>query len=86
MRKHLTKQLKRRKDLFWLTVSETSVHHGGQEAERERKREREREGLCLRSGVLSCPFIPSRPPAYKMVPSTFRVDLSPYNSPLEIPS
>jgi hypothetical protein len=30
MAKYLSKELKKRKDLFWLVVSEVSVHHGGE--------------------------------------------------------
>jgi hypothetical protein len=66
-------QLNRKKDLFWLTGSEVSVHydgegvagqssshHGGQEAERERM-------STLSGSLFVFLFISSGPPTYGLV-------------------
>jgi hypothetical protein len=48
--------------------------HGSQEVERETEKEIERERECLLPPL--SPFIPSGPPAYGVVPPTFRTGLS----------
>jgi hypothetical protein len=52
---HLTKTIKGRKDLFWLIVSEISVHSGGEGIAEEltiyQSGSRERDCLCCIPGM-----------------------------------
>jgi hypothetical protein len=73
--KYLRKTTKRKKDLFWLTISEVSVSHGEKSVVKwltSESQEAEKENSSAR--FPPPPFTPSELPAYWILLPTCRVD------------